>query len=99
VHKLKENLNDESIFILDARKIGEYEKVGHVEEAYHIFVGYLKDRLNEIPKDKKIVAYCDSGFKTSIAISILQKNGYENVANVIGSMNAWVSTGYPVVKD
>jgi len=50
VHKLKENLNDESIFILDVRKIGEYEKVGHVEGAYHIFVGYLKDRLNEIPR-------------------------------------------------
>ncbi|MEN4017786.1 MAG: MBL fold metallo-hydrolase [Methanobacterium sp.] len=99
VHKLKENLNDESIFILDARKIGKYEKVGRVEGAYHIFVGYLKDRLNEIPKDKKIVAYCDSGFKTGIAISILQKNGYKNVANVIGSMNAWLSAGYPTVKD
>lgn len=99
VHKLKENLKDKSIFILDARKIGEYQKVGHVEGAHHIFVGYLKDNLNKIPKDKNIVAYCDSGFKTSIAISILQKQGYKNVTNVIGSMNAWLKAGYPTIKD
>lgn len=99
VHKLKENLEDESIFLLDVRKTGDWEKSGHIKGAHHVFVGYLKNHLDEIPKDKHIVAYCDSGNKSNIAASLLEKNGYKNVTNVLGSMGAWLKAGYPVVKD
>jgi hydroxyacylglutathione hydrolase len=98
VHKLKEHQKDESIFILDVREIGEYEE-GYIEGAHHIYVGDLKYRLNEVPKGKYIVVYCDTGNRASIATSVLKNNGYKGVANVLGSIRAWKAAGYPLVKD
>jgi hydroxyacylglutathione hydrolase len=97
VHKLKEKQFDTSVFILDVRKIGDWEK-GYVEGAHHIYLGHVKDRLGEIPRDKKVVVYCDAGNKSTIAASILQKNGYADVATVLGSMKAWKVAGYGVVS-
>lgn len=97
VHGLKEKQFEPSIFILDVRKETDWEK-GYVEGAHHIYLGHVKERLEEIPKDKKIVIYCDSGNKSTIASSILKKNGYKYAATVMGSMKAWRTAGYPVVK-
>lgn len=97
VHKLKEKQFDPSIFILDVRKETDWEK-GFVERAHHIYLGHVKDRLDEIPMDKKVVVYCDAGNKSTIAASILKQNGYEDVATILGSMKAWKVAGYPVVK-
>ncbi|MBI5679911.1 MAG: MBL fold metallo-hydrolase [Methanobacterium sp.] len=97
VHKLNEAQNDESIFILDVREIGEWDN-GHIEGAHHIYVGYLKNHLNKIPKDKNIIIYCDTGNRASIAASILKNNGYNKVTNVLGSIRAWKAAGYPLIK-
>ena len=98
VHKLRKKQFDDSIFILDVRKVTDWEK-GYVEGAHHIYLGYVRDRLDEIPRDKKIVVYCDVGNKSTIASSILLQNGYEDVATVLGSMMAWMRAGYDVVID
>jgi len=52
--------------------------------------------LEEIPQDIPVVIYCDSGFKTSIAASILKKNGYEHITTVLGGMAGWKNAQYPV---
>lgn len=96
VQQLKENQHDPNIFLLDVRKITDWEK-GYIEGAHQIYLGHLKDRLDEIPEDKKVVVYCDAGNKSTVASSILQKNGYEDVVTVLGSMNAWRKAGYPEV--
>jgi hydroxyacylglutathione hydrolase len=96
VHKLKERQFDDSIYILDVRKITDWEN-GYIEGAHHIYLGYVRDKLDEIPRDKKIVIYCDKGNKSTIASSILLQNGYEDVATVLGSMKAWLVARYPVV--
>ncbi len=98
VHDLKKRQNDESIFILDVRELREWEE-GYIEGAYHIYVGDLQYCLNEVPKDKYIVVYCDTGNRASIATSILKNNQYEGVANVLGSIRAWKAAGYPLVKE
>ncbi|MGZ7096152.1 MAG: rhodanese-like domain-containing protein [Methanobacterium sp.] len=46
-----------------------------------------------------MVVYCDTGNRASIAASLLQINGYANVANVLGSISAWKGAGYPLVND
>lgn len=97
VHELKERQNDESIFILDVRELREWEE-GYIEGAYHIYVGDLQYYLNEVPKDKYIVVYCDTGNRASIAASILKNNEYKGVANVLGSIRAWKAAGYPLVN-
>jgi hydroxyacylglutathione hydrolase len=97
VQKLKKKYDDPQIFLLDVREINDWEE-GHIEGSYPIYLGELKDRLDEIHRDKKIVIYCDAGNKSTIAASILEKNGYEDVATVLGSMKAWKKAEYPVVR-
>lgn len=94
VQKLKEKYDEPQIFLLDVREINDWEE-GHIEGSYPIYLGQLKDRLDEIPRDKKIVIYCDAGNKSTIAGSILEKNNYEDVATVLGSIKAWKKAGYP----
>jgi len=99
VHDLKEHQGDESLFILDVRDEDKWEKDGYIEDAHHIWVGGLKDRLEEVPREKHIIVYCDSGFKTGVAASILKMNGYEKVTSILGGMMAWKKAGYPIEKE
>jgi hydroxyacylglutathione hydrolase len=96
VHQLKENLGTD-MYLLDVRDIQKWEK-GHIPGAHHIYVGALKDHLDEIPQTH-IVVYCDSGFKTSIAASILKGNGYNEVTNVLGGIKAWEKAEYLLETD
>ena len=98
VHDLKSKLDaDEELFILDVRGDEEWES-GHVEGARHIYVGHVEENLDKVPKNCQVVVYCGSGRRSNIAASILKKNGYRKVFNVLGSMSAWKSAGYEVIK-
>lgn len=98
VHDLKSKLEkDEEIVILDVRSNEEWEE-GHIEGARHIYVGHVEENLDKIPKDCPIVVYCGSARRSNIAASVLKKHGYGKIYNVLGSMVAWKSAGYEVVK-
>jgi hydroxyacylglutathione hydrolase len=43
-----------------------------------------------------VATYCASGYRASLAASLLQRAGFEDVRNVPGSWKAWTSAGYPV---
>ena len=98
VQQLKKHHFDGDFFLLDVRKINDWNK-GYIEGAHHMYVGEVPENLSKIPPDIPVVVYCDSGFKSTIASSFLKKKGYNNVTSVLGSMNAWNKAGYPVVKD
>lgn len=86
-----ESKNPANIFIIDVRKELEY-KSGHVEGSKLIPVDELRDRLDEIPKDKKILVHCQVGFRGHLAARILLQNGFKNVLNVTGgyrSIHLW----------
>ncbi len=95
VHQLKENYKD--IYLLDVREVRNWEEDGHIPGAHHVYVGELRNHLNEIPQTD-VVVYCDSGFKTSLATSVLKSNGYKSVTGVLGGMAAWEKAGYPIEK-
>ncbi len=98
VQSLKEKLDrNEEMLILDVRRDEEWEK-GHIERAEHIYVGQLEKNLDKLPRSCPIVVYCDSSRRSNIAASILKKNGYNEVYNVLGSMTAWKNAGYEIVK-
>lgn len=98
VQSLKDKIEKkEKMIILDVRGDKEWNK-GHIEGAKHIYVGYLGENLDKVPRDCQIIVYCDSSRRSNIAASILKKNGYDRVYNVLGSMTAWRNAGYEVVK-
>lgn len=69
----------------------------HIENINHIYVGNLKDRLNEVPNNKPIAVICSVGNRGSIGASILRSLDRKNVYNVLGGMTAWKKASYPVV--
>lgn len=88
IDEFKTHLNREDVQIVDVRGISEYE-AGHVEGADHVFVGTLQDNLHKISKDKQVIIHCQSGDRSSIAYSILARNGFGNVKNFSGGMKEW----------
>jgi len=99
VHQLKGMLDrDEELVVLDTRGQNEWDS-GHIEGALHIYVGHLKDRLGEVPKDKPIAVICNVGHRAGLGASILLRDGYPKVYNVLGSVRAWVAAGFPVTVD
>lgn len=83
------------LFLLDVRQPDEWAD-GHIEGAVHITGAGLPDRLGEVPRDRPIATLCGSGFRSSVAASLLAGRGYRNVVNVLGGMSAWQAAGYPV---
>jgi hydroxyacylglutathione hydrolase len=81
--------------LLDVRQADEYA-AGHVPGSLHLMAGDLPDRLSELPRDREIVTICASGFRSSIAASLLQRAGFEHVTSVSGGVPAWQTAGYPV---
>jgi hydroxyacylglutathione hydrolase len=59
-------------------------------------VAHLTEHLEQLDKNQAIATYCGSGYRASIAASLLQKHGFENVINVPGSWTAWKATKLPI---
>ena len=74
---------DDSHFLVDVRSAGEVKK-GTIKGSVHIPLPELRDRLNEVPKDKKIVVFCQSGQRSYFASRVLALHGYE-VRNLSGA--------------
>jgi hydroxyacylglutathione hydrolase len=94
--KLMLDTNDR-VMVLDPRPHNEWTK-NHLSEARHIFVGELEANLAQVPKDWLIASMCSVGHRGGMAAAILQRNGYENVVNILGGLSAWTAAGYPVTK-
>jgi hydroxyacylglutathione hydrolase len=97
VHELKEKINSkDKLAVLDVRTDEEWEK-GHIENAIHIYVGHLKERLNEVPEHKPIAVVCSVGNRSSIGASILKQTRRQEVYNVLGGMSAWQKADYSII--
>src|SRR5262249_19779313 len=83
--------------LLDVRSPGEWDQ-GHIPGARYLFLGDLPEKLGDLNPDKPVVIYCASGYRSSLAASLLQANGFNKVQNVPGSYSAWTAAEFPVVK-
>lgn len=83
--------------LVDVRNNAEWEE-GYIEGAQHVMLGKLMDHLESIPTDKPVVVQCQSGARSSIAASILQKHGVKRVINLAGGYSRWSKEGLPVTK-
>jgi phage shock protein E len=84
-------------FLLDVREPWEYRD-GHVPGAQLIPLAELEQRVNEVPRDRPILAICHSGQRSLAAAGFLLHLGYTAVANVDGGTAAWIERGYPIDK-
>jgi hydroxyacylglutathione hydrolase len=93
VHELNRRARD--LQIVDVRSPREW-KNGHVPGARHIFLPELRKRVDELDRSNPTAVYCGSGYRASIATSILKPAGFEKLWNVPGSWEAWKKAKLPI---
>ena len=82
-------------FLLDVREVHEVAiaTIGGV----HIPLGEVAKRIDEIPRDRKVVVHCKMGGRSAKAVAALRQLGYEDVWNVAGGIHAWAERVDPDV--
>lgn len=78
-----EKLDRENTVLIDVRTDVEFA-LGSLKGALNIPLDDMRGRLDEVPKDKKIIVFCSSGHRSYFALRILAQNGFEDVANLSG---------------
>jgi molybdopterin/thiamine biosynthesis adenylyltransferase/rhodanese-related sulfurtransferase len=85
--KQKMDAGDKDLFVLDVREPNEYQICnlgGHL-----IPLNDLPKRVDELDKSKEIVVHCKMGGRSAKAVDYLRQQGFTNVHNLVGGINAW----------
>jgi len=95
VTELHQRMQQNDLTVLDVRSDQEFLS-GAVPKATHIFLPHLEENLERLDRPQTIATYCGSGYRASIAASLLQQHGFESIINIPGSWSAWRSADLPV---
>jgi len=95
IDELRQRYNHDGVTVIDVRGISEHQS-GHIPGAWNIHAGYLANFVNEIPRDGVVVVACQGGDRSSIATSLLQREGFTNVMNFPQGFAGWSAAGCPV---
>jgi hydroxyacylglutathione hydrolase len=76
--------------LVDVRTAREWSE-GHIDGAMNLPLSQLAERLGELPPDRALIVYCASGYRASVAASLLRRQGTPDVANLVGGFGAWES--------
>ena len=82
IDRLSDSMLDTNLILLDVREQIEWE-IGYVPGATLISLSEISTRNTELDKDKPVAVICEAGIRSSTAVSILQRAGFEQVSNVI----------------
>ena len=85
-----------NILIVDVRTPEEYAQ-GHLKGAINIPLSDLPLRIVKFEQNRPILVYCQTGYRSAEASSILMKAGFTKVYNLEGGITAWINAGYPTV--
>jgi rhodanese-related sulfurtransferase len=92
-------MNREKAAVVDVCSAGEFA-AGHVAGAKHLPLDELEAKLPGLVKNKStpVILVCASGARSSRAVTIAKKLGYENAHSLAGGMRSWRSASLPVEK-
>lgn len=86
--------------IVDVREAPEFiDRLGHLPDAKLVPLSQLTGRLDELDRERPVVAVCRSGVRSAQASVLLTKAGFAKVANLAGGMLRWKAEGLPVATD
>ena len=90
---------ESNLFVLDVRADDEWNS-GHVPGAHHIMAGELAEAARRGPARPGTVAViCGTGYRSTVASSVLARAGRTNLLNVTGGMTAWRSRRPALIED
>ncbi|HEX4019555.1 MAG TPA: MBL fold metallo-hydrolase [Acidobacteriaceae bacterium] len=83
--------------VMDVRAPGEWN-TKHLNDSINLPLGQLQDHMEEVPRDRRIAVHCAGGYRSSIAVSILNQHGVTNVIELAGGLAAWEAAKLPMVR-
>lgn len=100
LHDWKQNdrQKDRLACIVDVRRELEWE-AGHIAGALWVPLDRVGYTALPVDRDALIAVHCKSGYRSTIACSLLQKAGFTNVVNVIGGYDAWQKANLPTTSE
>ena len=94
-HDVAEQIRSRQVQVLDVRRESEWI-AGHIAGAHFCPLDAFANSLPEIDRSQSLAVHCKSGYRSSIACSLLLKAGYTNIVNVVGGFDAWQEAGEAV---
>ncbi|HEX7046628.1 MAG TPA: rhodanese-like domain-containing protein [Gammaproteobacteria bacterium] len=85
---VREHLADAGGQLLDVREAWEYQ-LARLPGAIHIPIAELPSRLGELNIREPVIVYCHHGIRSWHAACFLEQNGFTNVGNLAGGIEAW----------
>lgn len=82
--------------VLDVRMPKEWQSK-RLDRSLNIPLNHLRERLQELPRDRRILVHCAGGYRSSIAASILQQQGLTDLLELAGGIAAWEAAKLPVL--
>ncbi len=83
--------------VLDVRTPGEWS-AEHIAGSVNLPLNHLQERMGEVPRDRRIAVHCAGGYRSSIAASLLHREGITNVTEIAGGLAAWKAARLPLVS-
>jgi len=96
--ELQARLERGEVDVLDVRQPDEW-RTGHIAGATYITGAELTDRHGELAGSRPVAVTCGSGYRSSVAASLLARHGRTDVLNVTSGMTAWRTAGYPLTDE
>jgi len=81
--------------IVDVRLPNEWMAM-RIGTVVNLPISHLAELSAKLDPNLPVVAVCNSAYRSSLAVGILQKRGFKNVASLAGGSAAWIDAGYPV---
>ena len=88
VRGLIKNKKSEDYNIVDVRQPKEYER-GHIPGAILIPLNVIRERIDELDKNKPTITYCGSGVRSRAAAATLRDRGFQEIYSMTGGIGAW----------
>ncbi len=80
---------------IDVRTPREHDEK-HIDGSLSVPLNHLADHLQSLPRDRSLLIYCAGGYRSSLAASLLQRAGFDSVAEIAGGFAAWEAAKLPI---
>src|SRR5262249_51489601 len=70
----------------------------YIQDSITLPLNHLSERLSELPPHRPLLVYCAGGYRSSIAASLLQQHGFEQVQEIAGGTAAWETANLPMTR-
>ncbi|AYZ11311.1 MBL fold metallo-hydrolase [Chryseobacterium arthrosphaerae] len=92
--QFEKEISGKEVKIIDIRRESEYI-AEHIHEAYNKPLAYINEWIHELQSQEHFYMHCGSGYRSTMAASILQARGYRNFTEIEGGFKAIASTSVP----